>query len=281
MIPLAKLQQNLGFNKDLGELIEVMKLAATLQFNQFRNRKGPTSEFLTLLEEAFNVIYSQQIDNIFLRSNSELPKALILVSSDEGFLGELNALLVNKMMGVRQTQDEIIVVGSQGADYLSTLNINFNLVPSFGDKVEFKQLSEFRNDLLRRYINREISAIYIVYPHFISIASQQVESEILLPLPKFVSNKVDARLVKEFLIEPDFDSVLKGWVKLWMGFRLYQIFWTAKMAEYAARIMHLESSIQELNRVNQRLRVEYFKHVHSISDKNIREVSASRMLGRH
>lgn len=281
MIPLAKLQHNLEFNKDLGELIEVMKLAATLQFNQFRNRRAPTAEFLSSLELAFKIILSQKLSHRLLEPSSDLPKALILISSQEGFLGELNALLVNKMMEVRQMQDEIIVVGSQGADYLSQMNINYNVFPSPGDKVEFKQVAEFRDELFRRYLKREISAIHIIYPHFISISFQQVESEALLPLPDVSGGAVDEKLAKEFLIEPDFDSLIKGWVKLWLGFRLFQIFWTAKLAEYAARIMHLESSIQELRRVNQHLKIEYFKHIHNMSDKSIREISASRMLGRH
>lgn len=282
MIPLAKLHHNLEFNKDLGELIEVMKLAATLQFNQFRNRRAPTAEFLSSLEPAFKIILSQQKSHRLLESPStDLPKALVLVSSDEGFLGELNALLVDRIMGERQMQDEIIVLGSQGADYLQQMNVGFKAFPSVGDNVEFRQVAEFRDTLFRRYLKREIRAIHIIYPHFISISFQQVESEALLPLPEASGSAVDERLAKEFLIEPDFDSAIKGWVKLWLGFRLFQIFWTAKLAEYAARIMHLESSIQELNRVNQKLKIEYFKHMHSISDKSIREISSSRMLGRH
>jgi len=41
--------------------------------------------------------------------------------------------------------------------------------------------------------------------------------------------------------------------------------------------MHLEGSGQELTRINQHLRMEYFKYLHGLSDKTIREIAAARM----
>jgi len=282
MIPVVKLKQNLRFNKDLGELIEVMKLAATLQFNQFRLRRQPANQFSSLLESALKVIASKNIKHRLLEPAGDLPKAIILVSSDEGFLGELNVLLVNSMIGVRGMQDQIIAVGSQGADYLDQLGIKFNSLSSPGEKIDYKQIQDLRDDIFKRFLTGEIGGIHIVYPRFLSLTVQEVESETLLPLPELpaVDNQPE-NLSVDFIIEPDFDSVIRGWVKLWLGAKLYQIFWTAKLAEYAARIMHLESSIQELNRVNHQLKLEYFKFLHTLSDTSIREISSSRMAAKH
>lgn len=280
MIPVAKLKVNLEFNKNLGELIEVMKLAATLQFNQFRSQQEPFAEFLSSLEITFNSILPLQLNSKFLNPAPGLPAAVILVSSDEGFLGELNALLVNKLMDTRQPQDRIIVLGRQGADFLEELKVNFVKLPSPGEKLEFSQIQKLRDEALAPYLNKEIGKIQIIYARFINITMQQVESETLLPLPGFTSS-VSASEPKDIIIEPDVDSVIQGLVKLWLGFRFYQIMWSSKLAEFAARIMHLEGSIQELNRINQHLKLEYFKYLHSLSDKTVREISASRLLRRH
>jgi len=42
--------------------------------------------------------------------------------------------------------------------------------------------------------------------------------------------------------------------------------------------MHLEGSTQELSHMNQRLAFNYFRQVHAVSDKTIREISASRIF---
>ena len=298
MIPVAKLKENLRFNKNLDELIEVMKLAATLQFNQFRARREPPVDFLLSLEEAFDSISGQAINNIFLNPvrntmqtkdntivsngvnpHSESSTAIILVSSDEGFLGELNVLLVNRLMEIKAGKNEVIVLGHQGAQYLDELGMSFTAFPSLIEKLEFKHVELLRDYCLKRYKNREISKIQIIYPKFVNIALQQIESEILLPLPIPTANVT--KINEEIIIEPSLNLVIEGWVKLWLGFRMYQIFWSSKLAEFAARIMHLDASMQELKRINQHLELEYFKYLHSISDKSIREVSASRLLSKH
>jgi F-type H+-transporting ATPase subunit gamma len=279
MIPAAKLKQNLKFNKNLDELIEVMKLAATLQFNQFRGRQEPREDFLSSLEEMFSLIPGQSINNVFLNPQRESLTAIILVSSDEGFLGELNVLLVNRLTEIKAAQSEVIVLGRQGGEYMSELNMDFTAFATPSEKLEFKDVEPLRDYVFNRYRKGEISKIQIIYPRFVNIAVQQIESEILLPLPLPLATVTKTN--EEIIIEPGFNSVIEGCVKLWLGFRMYQIFWSSKLAEFAARIMHLEASMQELKRINQHLELEYFKYLHSISDKAIREISASRLLQRH
>lgn len=279
MIPITRLKQNLDFNKNLGDLIEVMKLASTLQFNQFRLSRQPYEEFLSSLEKIFNHLREKQARNIFFGVPVDSPSALVLLSSDEGFLGEFNVLLVNKLMEAAGRDDEIIVLGQQGANYLQDLKIKFNVFPSLSDKLEFNRIQGLRDHILELYRQKKVFRVKIVYARFINIISQQIESEVLLPLPEgFSGGQAGLGRKGEFLIEPDPGAVIEEWVKLWLSSRLYQIFWSSKLAEFSARIMHLEASIQELGRINRRLRLEYFKYLHGLSDKTIREISASRLL---
>lgn len=278
MIPVAKLKHNLEFNKNLGELIEIMKLAALLRFNQFRAQQEPFADFLLSLEGVFNFFSGQSRRNIFLDQVPDLPAAIILISSDEGFLGDLNTLLVNKLTQVKKSEDEIIVLGQQGADYLEELNFKFIAFASPSEKLEFSEVLPLREHIFTRYRERKIGRVEIIYSRFVNITSQQIESEALLPVPLSFSGRSP---YSEFIIEPDFGLVFEGWVKLWLGFRLYQIYALSKLAEFAGRIMHLEASTQELTRIGQHLNLEYFKYRHSLSDKAIREISASRLLRRY
>lgn len=279
MIPIAKLKHNLDFNKNLGELIEVMKLAATSQFNQFRNRQEPGFEFLSPLEAAFNCIPRDRLNHFLFTPPAGLPSAIVLISSDEGFLGELNTFLVNKVLELRKEDDRIFVLGQQGANYLEDLKINFIKLAAPSEKIGYSHAQAIRDNVLKYYLKKKIGKVYIIYARFINITLQQVEAQVLLPLPG--SSIAQAGAQKEVILEPDFNAVIEGWVKLWVGFRIYQALWSAKLAEFAARIMHLEGSIQELNRINQHLKLEYFKYMHAVSDKTIREISSSRILWKH
>lgn len=284
MIPISKLKQNLEFDKNLNEIVEVMKLTATLQFNQFRLSQELSVEFINSLENVIGFILQQETKNIFFRQaeTAPLPAVIILVSSDEGFLGELSMVLVNRLIEKRRDEDHIFVLGKQGEEYLNELKIPFRLLPPLADKLEFNQVAALRDEIFTLYAKGMISSVSVVYSRFVNITYQQVEFEILLPLSvaffsQITENKPSA-YKGDFLFEPDLGSVVEGWVKLWLSFRLLQIFGLSKLAEFAARIMYLEGSIPELIKVNQNLKLDYFKYLHGLSDKTIREIYASRFV---
>ena len=278
MIPIGKLKSNLQFNKNLGDLVEVMKLAATLQFNQFRSKQEPAEDAIRLLDDILGALLSLGLSNDLLSPKENLPALFLLVSSDEGFLGELNFLLVNKLLSSRRQQDLIACAGQQGANYLKEVQVNFSFFDSPGEKIQAQPLVKIRDYLLSQYLGRKVGKIYIVYSRFTNITLQQVELETLLPLSRTPAAPTNVLL--NTLIEPDSQAVVEGWIKSWLDFRLYQIFWSSKLAEFAARIMHLEGSVQELGKINSHLRMEYFKYLHGLSDKSIRELTAARLIGK-
>ena len=275
MIPIGKLKQNLLFNKNLGDLIEVMKMAATLQFNQFRLHQEPSENFSASLNSAYSFLPLDFATKSFFNPAENLPGLVVLVSSDGGFLGELNTLLINRLLDTRRQDDIIVALGQQGINYLKEARIGCVAFESPGDKLDTDKIGLLRDYLTERYFKHKISRVTVIYPKFINITSQQVEAENLLPLER---KENVMRKGREILIEPNIKSVLKGWIKLWLDFRFYHIFWSSKLAEFAARIMHLEGSVQELTRINQHLRMEYFKYLHGLSDKSIRELSAARLV---
>ena len=281
MLSASQLKYDVDFNKNLGELIEIMKLASVSQLNQFRLYRKPSVDFIKQLEIILGYIYPLRPEHIFFRpAVGEGVSAVVLVSSDEGFLGELNALLVNKLTGIRKDNDEIIVLGNQGAQYLKELGIEFKQFNSISDKLELDQMEELRDYVFELYFKRKVSRLWLIYPRFVSVSLQQIELEELLPLTGALFSKI-TKVSGELLLEPGFDSAVSGWVQLWLLGKIYHIFWSAKLAEFSARVMHLEGSVQELGRINQNLKLEYFKYLHSLSDKTIREVSAARMLRKH
>jgi F0F1-type ATP synthase gamma subunit len=275
MISVGRLKQEMQFNKNFGELIEVMKLTATLQFNQFRLKKEPAGDSVHLLEDVFSTLISFKEENDLLVSRPGLPSLFILISSEEGFLGELNFTLANRLLGVKRPEDEVVCVGQQGANYLSDLNLNFSFFDSPGEKFDSEELIKLNAFVAGKYLKRQIGGVFVVYPRFMSITLQQAEVEELLPLSKSFTGKAP---IRHLLLEPDIETVIEGWVKNWLAFKFFQIFWSSRLAELAARIMHLEGSFQEMTKINSRLRMEYFKYLHGLSDRSIRELTAARLL---
>lgn len=279
MLPASKLKQNLDFNKDLGELIDVMKLAATLQFHQFRTAHEPYDEFVRIVEKIVGFIPVKNSENPFLYSQQNAPKIIVLITSDEGFLGELNTLLLNKLTDNLSGHEKVVLLGEQGREYLEDLHIVYDNLPLVTERLESERIEALRDYIYDNYTKGSFSGVRIIYSRFINISFQQIEAEDLLPLSLGLFERPQ-RKVGEFDFEPDIDTVIDACVKFWLLGKLQRIFWASKLAEFSARIIHLEGSTQELNRLNQGLRVEYFKYLHGLSDKTIREILSSRLKTR-
>ena len=66
--------------------------------------------------------------------------------------------------------------------------------------------------------------------------------------------------------------------RLWMIERLYEIFGLSRLAEFAARYIHLEESAQKMKDVDKKTRLEYFRVRHELVDRTMRELFAGRAL---
>ncbi|MDD5246760.1 MAG: F0F1 ATP synthase subunit gamma [Candidatus Omnitrophica bacterium] len=280
MKTIAALKQELESTQGLGDIIEVLKTAATIQFRSFQLKEKPNEEFSHAAQRCFSILSGRDLQHPYLLERPGLPSIVLIVTSDEGFLGELNTLLANAGIDQRKSpKDEIVILGERGAKYLEDMNLSFKFFPGFGDEINHEELASIRNYLLETYL-KGYGRVVIVYPKFVSLTVQKIE--VLPLLPAVVSGLKEKTqktfLTDELLLEPSLRKVLDVLIELWAAFKLLEVFWSSKQSEYAARIMHLEGSTQELSLLNQRLAFQYFRGVHTLRDRSIREISASKLI---
>jgi len=285
MRPLSELKQDFEVSRSLRDIIDVLKTAAMIQFRSFQLREKLNENFIKELESCFGILAAKNIKHPYLFDRKSLPSVIVVLTSDEGFLGEMNTLLVNMSVDKRTSKnDKMVIFGERGARYLEDMNMGFVFFPGITDEVKYGEAEKIRDYLLSEYKKR-FGRIIIVYPRFISLTVQRITVWQILPFQKPIGvhdqHLLSQLLIKELAIEPSQDKVAEVIVELWAGFKIMDILCSAKMSEFAARIMHLEGSTQELNALKQKLSFEYFRQVHNLRDKVIREISASKiMLGK-
>lgn len=281
MITITRLKEDLKFSQDLGDIVDVLKSATIIQSHLFAAKERPNKDFLKETEASLRLFSSQTGAASYFPDRPELPLVMIVVTSDEGFLGELNTLLVNTCLDRRKNKDdEIIILGERGARYLAEAGEAFRPLPGLTDEINYKEAESISSHLLKGYLKGQFRGAEVIYPEFISLTTQRVTALPLLPCPilKEEQPATTAASKEEVLIEPSPSRVGGILIKLWVSFKLLEIFFSSKQSEYAARLMHLEASTQELAHMNHRLSFQYFRQIHALNDKTIREVSSSKIL---
>ena len=285
MIPLVKLREDLRFGEELLGIIEVLKGATASQFRSLQRKKKGFEQFKVRVEEFLSTIDLRRTAHPFLRERAQLPKTIVMMTSDEGFLGSLNALVINAGLEQASSSDELVVLGERGARYLAeSQSAAYTFLPGIGDDITYTRAVAVRDLLINKFLNKKVGSVLVAYPRFVSLTMQRIEVFRILPCGDIFGRK--KRIKKELrerpwmLIEPTESKVVDYLVKVWMMQRLYDIFWESKLSECAARIIHLEGSHEEIRNANKKLTYEYFKRLHEKSDKNIREIFASRLRWR-
>lgn len=283
MIPLVKLRENLRFARELQELIEVLKGATASQFRGLQLRRKGFEDYKVKLDEFAAALDVRQIRHPFLRERQGLPKAVVLITSDEGFIGGLNAQVIARGLEQTAPEDELVVIGERGARYLSEVRTEvFTVLPGIGDDITYKRAVAVRDLLIGKFMAKKIGSVLVSYPRFLSLTAQHVEVSRILPCGDIFGER--EHTIKKgpirrqaALMEPNPQAIVDIYVRAWLMQKLYDMFWESKLSECAARIIHLEGSHEEILSSNKKLMHEYFKHLHERSDKNIREIFASRL----
>ncbi|HQP92055.1 MAG TPA: FoF1 ATP synthase subunit gamma [Candidatus Omnitrophota bacterium] len=285
MIPLIKLRENLRFARELQEMIEVLKGATASQFRSFQQKRKGFEDYKLNLEEFMSALDVKGLKHPFLRERASLPKAVVLITSDEGFTGSLNSQVISAGLEQASDVDELVVIGERGARYLSEMHAReFTVLPGIGDDITYTRAVAVRDLLIGRFMAKRIGSVLVSYPRFLSLTVQRVDVTRILPCGDIFGKVQDLkkkRLTRdEITIEPSPAKVIDYLVRAWLMQKIYDIFWDSKLSECAARIIHLEGSHEEIIQANKKLMHDYFKHIHEKSDKNIREIFASRLKWR-
>jgi F-type H+-transporting ATPase subunit gamma len=279
MLSLVNLQKDRKLVGELHNVIDVLKGFSIMQLRTLQQREWDKS-FAENLEDTFRILDLKYIVHPFLKDNPDLPKAIVVLTSDEGFTGELNTLLIEEAQIRWKLRDELVILGERGVNFLRSRGREF---------VEFKRQREkeltyddaknLTAYLTRNYLGRVFGRVDFIYPRFISLTKQIVVTQRVLPFHPQKAIKKRKAVPRGAIIEPNLKSLVDILVRLWLMQVIYEIFREAQLAQTAARILQLEGSSQELSVRESKLRQQYFKRLHAINDSKIHEILASRLVG--
>jgi F-type H+-transporting ATPase subunit gamma len=280
MATLNSLKGDMLFMRDMGNIIDVFKSAALLQFRVVQSRACVDDKSLARLDGVMRILSQACASSPFFTRKGSLPALIVVFSSDEGFMGEIGTQVVNAALDLRRSlgSADFVVVGERGLRYIQdVVPGDHTLLRGISDEISFREAAAIGELALARF-GKSYDAVYAVYADFISLTQQRVLRRQLFPYEPPKDLQAPRAPLGDLMFEPDPESAVRGAAEQWLKMRLWEIAYSAKQSEFAARIMHLEGSTQELATMNKKLKLAYFKHVHSANDKSIREISASKSI---
>jgi F-type H+-transporting ATPase subunit gamma len=222
----------------------------------------------------------------FLQPREVKTRGILLVTTDKGLCGPLNANLF-KLVTEIEGDANFVVVGKKGAQFLA--RSGRNVVADFGvhDKVPFNEVKVIGDYMIEQFLKGEIDTIEVIYPRFKNTLIQESVHRPILPLnnlAEFVANlsdddegqvapTVDDRLM---IFEPDAQTVLEALLPFYVNRYLYQLSLSAKASEHSARMVAMKTAKDNATSLLEDLTLEYNKARQAAITQEILEIAAGQ-----
>jgi len=282
MAVLEKIKKDLEFNRELVDLIDVLKGIASSQFQMIKKRRERFRLFIDSFDGFFRIVDLSRPHHAFTTAGAG-KMGIIMITSDEGFMGGLNAQVINSALNYRKNNSaELIILGQKGAFYLKELGEKFTSFPGIGGEIDYQMVLKLRDYIISRKLNGEIGKTVLFYPQLLSFAYREIKMANIFPCTELFERRKDViDGNKKVILESSLDKIIEYLVNTWITHRLYEIFEDSKLSEFTARIVSLEEKHQQLFKRSKTLKTRYFYALHRLIDRNIEEVFAAALLKRN
>ena len=244
--------------KNTMQVTKAMKMVSAARLRRAQDR--------ILAARPFALTMSKVLASLAARANPEMHPLLVqreikrvelvLVTSDRGLCGSFNANAIKAATAFlgqyRPETLNVMTVGRRGRDFVRRrkLKITAEWLDVFRN-LDFSTAQLIGDDLVRRYIDGEVDAVYVAYNEFKSVVSQRPVVEQILPIPR--AELVAAEEGEDYIYEPGpeslFDEILPGYVSV----QVWRALLESAAAEHAARMTAMDSATKNAKELTEAL----------------------------
>lgn len=234
---------------------------------------------------------STDFSHPFLTERNDVARvAFIVVSTDRGLCGGLNANLFRRLLGkIRDYQNQgvevdVVAIGQKAVAFFRRLD-NVQLVASvthLGDRPKLDQLIGVIKVVLDAYADNKLDRVFLAYNDFVNTMSQTPSVDALLPLPVVAQElkkdhalegvELSASHDWDYIYEPDAATVLEHLLGRYVESVVFQGVLENLASEHAARMVAMKAASDNANGVIDDLTLVYNKARQAAITQEISEI---------
>jgi len=255
--------------KNIYHVVKSMETLATMKIMKLRGdaekRKLYAASLHDILTEMYPLLSDIQPENALLYTGAEEKKPLLLIiTSDRGFSGNMNVLVLSQARHFMQTHQNTscIVIGRKASVQLEKENFSQSAIIDMRlDTMIFSRTQHITSDLVKSYLKGYYDSVYISYMSFENILKQKPVTIKLLPIDKKTSLKksVYHYPIESFVILPDLKRVFKALVRKYLDAMIYRVLLEAAASEQAIRMVSMKSASDNAEEVFNQIKQKYQK----------------------
>jgi len=244
---LKDIQDRITSTTNTKQITKAMEMVSASKLTRAEENAKRYYSYSNKIQEVISNIASNNTDisHPMLERREVKRTGYILVTADSGLAGAYNSNAIRKLHDTiqeRHTSQEdftVIGIGRMGVDYCKKNDITLSEeIIGVADQPKYADIQGIASRAVQMYIDEEIDELVIIFNHYVSAISQEVQMNRLIP----ISNIDEVEATSAYEYEPSEQKILNVILPQYAESLIYGALLDAKASEHAARRTAMNSA---------------------------------------
>ena len=253
--------------KNTQKITKAMEMVAASKMRKAQDRMEASRPYADQIRMVIGHLRMANPDSrvALLQERPEIKRVgYIVVSTDRGLCGGLNANMFRMMLGeIREWQSkgvevDLCVMGRKARQFFRRINVNIvAAVTDLGDIPHVRDLIGTIQVMLDSFSEKTVDRVFIVYNTFVNTMSQKPTVRTLMPVE--TPDADDLQSHWDYIYEPDAAELLPGVLARYIESQVYRAAVENVACEMAARMVAMKSATDNAGKLIDDLQLAYNK----------------------
>jgi F-type H+-transporting ATPase subunit gamma len=267
--------------KGTQKITRAMEMVAASKMRKAQERMVLSRPYAHKMLEVISHIASSHAEyqHPYLQIREIKRAGFIIITTDKGLCGSLNANLFKKALQQLQTYQakdiaiDLAVIGGKGGTFFKRVGGHIIAhADHLGDTPQLQQLIGIIKVLLDAYKQSQLDSLSIIYNEFVNTMTQKAKILSLLPIVPPEKSKLNYHW--DYLYEPDAKPLLELVLTRYIESQVYQSVVENVACEQAARMVAMKNATENAGEFINDLQVAYNKARQAGITKELAEIVA-------
>ncbi|MCH7612633.1 MAG: ATP synthase F1 subunit gamma [Candidatus Marinimicrobia bacterium] len=262
MAKLKDIRNRIKSVKSIQKVTQAMKMVAAAKMRRAQERMEEARPYADRLSGViYNLLPDVERELLDLLDVREVKRVgYVVVSSDRGMAGSFNTNILkkaqNEIDAIGKKIVDVFCIGKKARDHFKRRD--YTIIEShtdFWNELSFGHAIKMGDVIISHFTNKYVDEIHVVYNEFINVASQKIQSDILLPL---VFDE-EADQITGRLYEPNKEDIIKSLIPRHLNIQMWKYLLESYASEQAARMVAMENATDNANDMIKNLTLQFNK----------------------
>jgi len=265
--------------KSTQKITKAMQMVATSKMRRAQDRMKLARPYADKIRTVIGHLNEANPDyrHPFLVTREPKAIGVIVISTDRGLAGGLNANLFKQTLGVlreweaKGAQVQLCLIGSKGIAFFRRLGLPILAsVSGLGDRPHVNDLIGTVKVMLDAYREGKIDRLFMIHAQFVNTMTQKPNVEQLLPVETGDTSGLQEHW--DYIYEPDSREILDGLLMRYIESQVYRGAVENVASEMAARMVAMKAATDNAGKLISELQLVYNKARQAAITKELAEI---------